>query len=180
MLAKGAASWHSRMQAVTASSTLEADDVALSETVKGVLFLIQMQDFIKPLVRIDALNVFENNEGTVKLALNKNASRRTKHIDVKHHLVRDACDAGKVTLVYIRTDDQHMALFLELLGRQKFYNQTKAILNVVQNFIPGKIGSCESKGIGRVGFWILVLESIQQVGLLYNTMQIRKPILTSC
>ena len=111
-------------------------------------------------MRIDAVNVFENNEGTVKLALNKNASRRTKHIDVKHHLVRDACDAGKVTLVYISTEDQHMALFPGLLGRQKFYSQTKTVLNVVQNFIPGKIGSCEPKRIRRVSFWILVLDSI--------------------
>ena len=42
MLAKGAASWHSRMQAVTASGTLEVDYVALSEALKEVLFLIQM------------------------------------------------------------------------------------------------------------------------------------------
>ena len=41
------------------------------------------------------MNVFEDNEGAIKLATNKNASRRTKHIDVKHHLVRDASDARK-------------------------------------------------------------------------------------
>ena len=38
MLAKEAISWHSRMQEVTASGTLEAEYVALSEVVKGVLF----------------------------------------------------------------------------------------------------------------------------------------------
>ena len=38
VLVKGAASWHSRMQAVTASDTLEAEYFALSETVKEVLF----------------------------------------------------------------------------------------------------------------------------------------------
>ena len=36
------------------------------------------------------------NEGAIKLATNKHSSRRTKHIGVKHHLVRTACDAGKV------------------------------------------------------------------------------------
>ena len=38
MLAKEAISWHSRMQEVTASGTLEAEYVALSEVVKEVLF----------------------------------------------------------------------------------------------------------------------------------------------
>ena len=41
MLAKGAISWHSRMQEVTASGTSEAEYVALSEVVKEVLFLRQ-------------------------------------------------------------------------------------------------------------------------------------------
>ena len=38
MLAEGAVSWNSRMQAVTASGTSEAEYVALSEAVKEVLF----------------------------------------------------------------------------------------------------------------------------------------------
>ena len=93
MLAKGAISWHSRMQEVTASGTSGAEYVALSEVVKGVIFLRQVQEFMEPSMRVGAVNVFEDNEGGIKLATNKHASRRTKHIDVKHHLVRDASDA---------------------------------------------------------------------------------------
>ena len=42
MLAKGAISWHSRMQKVIAWGTSEAEYVALSEVVKEVLFLRQV------------------------------------------------------------------------------------------------------------------------------------------
>ena len=42
MLAKGAISWHSKIQEVTASGTSEAEYVALSEGVKEVLFLRQV------------------------------------------------------------------------------------------------------------------------------------------
>ena len=56
---------------------------------------------------IDAINVFGDNEGTIKVAVNKHASFKTKHIDVKHHLARDACDKGKVRMVYVRIEDQH-------------------------------------------------------------------------
>ena len=61
---------------------------------------------MEPSMRIGAVNVFEDNEGAIKLAVNKIDSRRTKHINVKHHLVRNACDAGKVRVVYVRTEDQ--------------------------------------------------------------------------
>ena len=110
MLAKGAISWHSRMQEVTAAGTSEAEYVALSEVVKDVLFLRQVQEFMEPSMRVGAVNVFEDNEGAIKLATNKHASRRTKHIDVKHHLVRDASDAQRVRVAYVRSEDQYADL----------------------------------------------------------------------
>ena len=131
MLAKGAISCHSRMQEVTASGTSEAEYVALSEVVKEVLFSRQVQEFMEPSMSVSAVNVFEDNEGAIKLATNKHASRRTKHIDVKHHLVRDASEARKVRIAYVRSGDQHADLRTKPLDMQKFYRPPKFILNVV-------------------------------------------------
>ena len=83
-------------------------------------------------MRIGAVNVFEDNEEVIKLAVNKHASRRTKHIAVKHPLVRDACNAGKVRVVSIRTEDQHAYLFTKPLDTQKFHKRAKTDLNVVR------------------------------------------------
>ena len=131
MLAKGAISWHSRMQKVTASGTSEADYVASSEVVKQVLFLRQVHELMEPSMRVGAVNVFEDNEGAIKLATNKHASRRTKHIDVKRHLVRDAFDARKVRVTYVRSEDQHADLLTNPLDMQEFYKHARFILNVV-------------------------------------------------
>ena len=131
MLAKGAISWHSRMQEVTASGTSEAEHVALSEVVKEVLLLRQVQEFMEPPIKVGAVNMFEDNEGAIKLTTKKHASRRTKHIDVKHHLVRDASDARKVRVVYVRSEDQHADLLIKPLDMQAFYKHTKFILTVV-------------------------------------------------
>ena len=131
MLAKGAISWHSRVQEVTASGTSEAEYVALSEVVKEVIFLRQVQEFMGPSLRVGAVNVFEDNEGAIKLATNKYASRRTKHIDVKHHLVKDASDARNLIVAYVRSEDQHADLLTKPLDMQKFYKHAKFILNVV-------------------------------------------------
>ena len=131
MLVKGAISWHSRMQEVTASGTSESEYVALSEVVKEVIILRQVQEFMGPSMRVGAVNVFEDNEGAIKLATNKHASRRTKHIDMKHHLVRDTSDVRRVKVVYARSEDQHADLLTKPLDMQKFYKHPKFILNVV-------------------------------------------------
>ena len=131
MLEKGAISWHSRMQEGTALGTSEAEYVLLLVVVKEVLFLRQVHEFMEPSMRVGAVNVFEDNEGAIKLATNKHASRRTKHIDVKHHLVRDASDARKVRVAYVRSEDQHADLLTKPLDMQKFYKHARFILNVV-------------------------------------------------
>ena len=131
MLVEGVISWHSRMQEVTASGTSEAEYIALSEVIKEILFLRQVQEFMEPSMRVGAVNVFDDNEGAIKLAINKDASRRTKRIDVKHHLVRDASNARKVRVAYVRSEDQHADLLTKPLVVEKFYKHAKFILNVV-------------------------------------------------
>ena len=119
MLAKGAISWHSRMQEVTASGTSEEEYAALSEVVKEVLFLRQVQEFMGPSMGVGTVSVCEDNEGAIKLATNKHASRSTKNIDVKHHLVRDASDAREVKVAYVRSEDQHADLLTKPLNITK-------------------------------------------------------------
>ena len=98
---------------------------------KGSTILRQVQEFMEPSMRVGAVNMFENNERVIKLAPNKHASRRTKHIYVKHHLVRNASDARKVRVAYVGSEDQHADLLTKPLDLQKFYKHAKFILNVV-------------------------------------------------
>ena len=53
------------------------------------------------------------------------------NIDVKHHLVRDASDARKVRVAYVRSEDQHADLLTKPLGMQKFHKHANLLLNVV-------------------------------------------------
>ena len=86
---------------------------------------------MEPSIKVGTVNEFEDNEGGVKLATNKDASRRTKHIDAKHYLVRDASDARKVRVAYARSEDQHEDLLTKPLDMQKIYKHAKFILSVV-------------------------------------------------
>jgi hypothetical protein len=52
-----------------------------------------------------AITIYEDDEGAVKLVNNPMASNRTKHIDIKHHYIRELVDAKTVAIVSVGTSD---------------------------------------------------------------------------
>ena len=48
--------------------------------------------------------IFEDNEGVIFLAKKSQVGQRTKHIDVRHHFIRDKLSEGSIALGYIPTD----------------------------------------------------------------------------
>lgn len=55
--------------------------------------LRQMNEFMAPPIA-ERVRIYEVNEGTIKMAKIRVSNRRTRHLDVKHHTVRDAIDGG--------------------------------------------------------------------------------------
>ena len=41
----------------------------------------------------------------MKLAKNPQFHNRTKHIDIRHHFIREAIETGLVTLQYVQSED---------------------------------------------------------------------------
>ena len=80
----GAISWFLRVPKVAEAATSESMDVALAETVNELLFLREVTEFIVPPIDID-IKIHEDNQGAIKMATNRFSSRRTRHVDVKHH-----------------------------------------------------------------------------------------------
>ena len=80
-------------RAVKKSTTIPA---ALAEVINELRFLPQVKGFLTPL--IDNTIIREDNEGAIKMATNRFSSRRTRYVDVKHHVVRDAVESGIVRI----------------------------------------------------------------------------------
>jgi phosphoribosylamine-glycine ligase len=55
--------------------------------------------------RRGATTFYEDNEGAVKLANNPMASNMTKHIDIKHHSIRELVDAKTIAVTSVGTSD---------------------------------------------------------------------------
>ena len=128
-LGGGTISWFSRAQRITASASSESEYVTVAEIVNETKFLRQVQEFIMPTLRSCTISIMEDNQGAIKMANNKHSSRRTRPIDVKHHIVRDAVEGGLVRIVYVRSEEQHADILTKALNTRTFELHAKALMN---------------------------------------------------
>lgn len=52
-----------------------------------------------------AVRIMEDNQACLAMASNPSSSNKTKHVDVRYHLVRDCVARGEVSLEYVSTVD---------------------------------------------------------------------------
>ncbi|BES98092.1 Hydra magnipapillata [Nesidiocoris tenuis] len=100
-----AISWECRKQKCIALSSTEAEYVAISESCKEGIYLKSFLSEIKKDVGVEKLIVFNDNQSSHKIAKNPEFSRRSKHIDVKYHHVRNLINEKQLSLVYLPTSE---------------------------------------------------------------------------
>jgi hypothetical protein len=83
---------------VVALSTKEAEYVAVSHAGQSAVHYRQLTHDVHQR-KYSETTVCEDNEGAVKLANNPMASNMTKHIDIKHHYIRELVDEKTVAIV---------------------------------------------------------------------------------
>lgn len=112
-------SWQSRKQRVTALSSTEAEYVALSEACREAIYLRELlYELTGSLVTI---NLNCDNQSALKMATNHQCHNRSKHIDVKHHFVRETIKNGKVEISYLCTNEMPADLMTKGLSIIKHY-----------------------------------------------------------
>ena len=127
VLVGGAISWFSKMQKVTAAASSESEYVALAEVVKELRFLWQARGFLT--TPIDTIIIREDNEGAIKMATNRLSSRRTRHVDVKHHIVCNVVDNGILQIHYVKSREQHVDVLTKALNVNFFETHARFLLN---------------------------------------------------
>lgn len=119
--------WLSKKQATVALSTAEAEYMAMSAAVTELKWARQLLTEIgsKPDEPID---VYSDNQAAVSIATSPSVSHtRTKHIDLRHHFVRECIDAGLIRLRWIRSNEQLADVFTKGLNRQQHAELTHKI-----------------------------------------------------
>lgn len=100
----GAISWNSKRQPTVALSTTEAEYMSLSSCVQEAMWLKQLQETFWPVLKNEPMIIYSDNQSSIKLSGSDAYHSRTKHIDVRHHFVRNKVTEGAIDVQYIQTD----------------------------------------------------------------------------
>jgi hypothetical protein len=81
-------------------------------------------------VKFDYIPLLCDNESAVKIATNPVQHKRTKHINIRHHFLRDHVGKGDIMMEGVRTDDQLADIFIKPLDETRIC-KLKSELNVI-------------------------------------------------
>ncbi|CAL8134718.1 unnamed protein product [Orchesella dallaii] len=111
--------WFSNRQTCVALSSTEAEYVALSATAKEAVWLTRMYSDLR--MQVDgAVTLYTDSQSAMKLAYNPEFHQKTKHIDVRHHYIRDLAASKAVKIVHLPDTHQPADLLTKSLVRVKF------------------------------------------------------------
>ena len=73
-----------------------------------------------------------DNESAIKIAYNPCEHSRTKHIDIRHHFLRDHAIKGAIVISHVRTDEQLADIFTKPLDEKRFC-ELRNELNIIDS-----------------------------------------------
>ena len=121
-----AVTWFAGLQKSVSLSTAESEYVAVSDGCKEAVWLSRLlSDLGAP--QKGPIPLLEDNQACIALASNPRDHTRTKHIDVRHHHIRERVQAGEVTLVYVPTASQVADIFTKGLSLPLFSSHRRSL-----------------------------------------------------
>jgi cystathionine beta-lyase family protein involved in aluminum resistance len=81
-------------------------------------------------IKFKNVPLFCDNESAIKMNQNPVQHSRTKHIDIRHHFIRDYQQKGDISIESIGTEDQLADIFIKPLDENRFY-KLKNELNIL-------------------------------------------------
>ena len=107
--------------------------MAFKEAIKELIYLNNLITYFSKLLNIPIKDntkgplLLTNSESALKLANNPEFHKRSKHIDITYHFIREAILEKKLDLVYINTQNQLADGFTKGLDNNKHKNFIKAL-----------------------------------------------------
>lgn len=116
----GIISWSSTRQKSVSASTTESEYIAASLCVRELTWLRAL--FCEILgEKLPIINLYMDNQSAIRLIKNPEFHKRTKHIDVAYHIIREKYNEELFTLQYISTNEMLADVFTKALTAQVFH-----------------------------------------------------------
>ncbi|GJT85063.1 putative ribonuclease H-like domain-containing protein [Tanacetum coccineum] len=111
-------SWQCKKQTIVATSSTEAEYVAAASCCAQVLWIQnQLLDY-----GFNFMNtkIFIDNQSTICIVKNPVFHQRTKHIEIRHHFIRDANEKNLIQVLKIHTDENVADLLTKAFDGPRF------------------------------------------------------------
>jgi hypothetical protein len=119
LLSEAAVCWSSKKQAIVTLSSTEAEYVAATSCACHCVWMIGVLEQIG-YENCECIDIRCDNSSSIKLSKNPVMHRRTKHIDVRYHYLRDLSNQGVVKLVFCGTQEQIADIMTKPLKLDQF------------------------------------------------------------
>ncbi|MBW0524484.1 hypothetical protein O181_064199 [Austropuccinia psidii MF-1] len=117
-------SWKAKRQITVASSTCQAEYIALSFVSKECLWLSHL--FLPVLGQI-VLKIYSDNKAAISIADNTASQKQTRHLIREFNITNEYIITKKIELLWVLTHDQLAEIFTKALGQLKVNSFVKAI-----------------------------------------------------
>ena len=122
-------SWFSKKQNCVSLSTAEAEYIAAGSSCSQMIWMKQMLTEYN--VTQDVMPLYCVNLSIINISKNPIQHSRTKHIDIRHHFIRDLVEEKTIKLEHVATELQLADIFTKALDANQFEN------------LRGKLGICQ-------------------------------------
>ncbi|GKE15411.1 putative ribonuclease H-like domain-containing protein, partial [Tanacetum coccineum] len=117
-LGKRLISWQCKKQTIVATSTTKAEYVVAAHYCRQVLWIQnQMLDYGFNFMNTQ---IFIDNESTISIVKNPVYHSKTKHIEIRHHFIRDSYEKKLIQVLKIHTDDNVADLLTKAFDGPRF------------------------------------------------------------
>ena len=126
LMAGGAVSWSSKRQATVALSTVEAEYVAMSRCAQQMLWMHSWLSEVEIEYSLPGI-IKGDNRGAIALTKNTKDHGKVKHIDMRHHYIRELLESGKIVMEQVSSANNLADLFTKPLPRDHHHRLLAAL-----------------------------------------------------
>ena len=117
MINNGAVSWTSHKQSTVATSTMEAEYMALSDAAREAIARSQLYGEL--LLKTPPPLILSDNQGALEISENPTNYQKAKHIDIRYHFVRHVLHADQISIDYHPSAENPADILTKALGPLK-------------------------------------------------------------
>ena len=111
-------SWSSIKQKTVSLSSSEAEYISLSTSAVEGIWLANLARDLG--VETKVVELFEDNQNAILYANNCDNNRKSKHIDVRYRFINDEIAKGKISVKYVKSENQIADIFTKSLDYETF------------------------------------------------------------